>query len=145
MKKVSSAGFYKSLLIGDKAGRQSAVKGRSTSAKENALIEAIDNADLLIRYADQIEKLNKGKMDAREFLDELSAPALVTLLWALNNTNTPKDKAAIAQDILDRAGHSKINKVAMGTKSFDRNSSKEELIASLLGMARGTNFIEIEE
>ena len=117
----------------------------SENLTEDDLIDAIDQARVIEKYAKEIKDLRENKIDMTEFMEKMSVPAMVTLIYAMNSTTSLKDKASIAQDILDRAGHGKINKMAIASRSFDKKSSEDELISHILGMARGTNIIDIKE
>jgi hypothetical protein len=121
--------------IGGKVGKQILPRGDKrdpyVNEKENAIVEAIDNRAVLLKHADWLEKLRTGKADVRSFLNGVSPEVVIRLLYHCYQ-GAEKNRLAAIQDLLDRAGFSKLNKHAV-VGSVDPEASKEALIAMLMG------------
>lgn len=115
--------------------------GFQTNEKEDALIEAIDMRRTLIKHADWIEKVRTGQVDVPQFLNGLAPDVAVNLLDLALNGSSDKVRLAAIQDMLDRAGYSKVQKVAAAV--VDANAPREQLIAMIAGLSSKTKEIEI--
>jgi len=147
MRKISDRAYLEGFHSGGKQNKKTSIKQKALDDREfseEAFVEAFDQKDLILQYAKEIDQLRKGKIEMQEFLQTLSIPAVLTIVQSMNDANSPKDKAAIAGDILDRAGHGKINKVAMATKNFDKSTAKEELISHIMGFAADSDVVKVK-
>jgi hypothetical protein len=111
--------------------------------KEEYVTNAIDVKDTVMKYASFIQKLEENKIDVSGFLSKVSPDAIVKIL-SLMNSGSEKVQLDAAKDILDRAGHSKVNKVAMAG-TLDPQASKAELISTVLGLSKKTGELDIVE
>ena len=109
--------------------------------KEDIVASVIDNKKILVKYAEWFEALREGKTDVAGFLEKVSPDILVEMM-TLAITGADKIKLEACRDILDRAGYSKINKVAVAG-TLDAKASKEELLSTILGLGKKTGTIEV--
>lgn len=103
---------------------------------EDALIAAIDEKYALKRYQKDIQSLEKGSIDTPTFLKQVSNQMLKKLLYTIETTKDDRLKVNIAQDILDRAGHGKVNKAMVAHSHVDMNTTKTELINMVMSMGK---------
>lgn len=115
--------------------KNDAMKTQDTMAKY------LDQKDSILKYKDLIERMEEGKMGIAQALDKLS-PSMLLKILELTLNGSDKVKLEAAKDLLDRAGYTKVNKVAL-RGAIDTNASKEELISTILGMNDKTKAIEI--
>lgn len=115
--------------------------GFQSNEKEDAIIEAIDMRRTLTKHADWIEKLRAGHVDVPQFLNGMAPDVAVNLLDLALNGSSDKIKLAAIQDMLDRAGYSKVTKVAAAV--VDPNAPREQLVAMIAGLSSKTKEIEI--
>lgn len=147
MRKISDRGYLEAFHAGDKQKKKTSVKQKVLDDREfseSSFVEAYDQKELLVQYAEDIDKLRKGKIEMGDFLQTLSIPAILTIVQSMQDATSAKDRASIAGDILDRAGHGKINKVAMATKNFDRTTAKDELISHIMGFAADSDVVKVK-
>lgn len=127
-----------------KEGVRDKQPNRYENSKEDAIIGAIDLKRNIERYTKAVEDLRSGKKDVPQVIGEFSPDALFTLVEILSQ-GSEKAKLAAAQDLLDRAGYSKVQKHALAT--VDANQSKEALLSLLMGANKdlAAEGIEIED
>lgn len=113
----------------------------NVNSKEDAMVNAIDNRQVLSKYADWITALREGKTDVPGFLDKMS-PDLMIELMTIAMTGKDKIKLEAIRDMLDRAGYGKVNKVAVAG-TLDAKASKEELLSTILGLGKKTGTIDV--
>lgn len=115
--------------------------------KESYLIDLIDKADTIERYEKLINKLNEGTLDTPGFLKALAPQAALELVHIMTNGENEKTRLDAAKDLLDRAGHGKTQKVAVGHVHVDHTTSKRELINMVLSAARkaGINTVRKDD
>lgn len=111
--------------------------------KENHMAMAYELRGSIDRYTKIMSKLERGQTDIQGALGELAPDALMKLVELLK-TGQEKSQLEAAKEIMDRSGHTKINKVAIAG-SLDPNSSKEELISTIMGLGKKTGAIEVVE
>jgi hypothetical protein len=125
------------------AGANAKSPAHNRNHKEDAIIGAIDMKKTLSKHADWVEKLRAGQIDVSQFLSALSPDVAIELVDIALAGESEKNRLAAMQDILDRAGHGKINKHAIA--SVDPNQPKEQLISLIMGLNKKSKAIEIEE
>lgn len=104
-----------------------------SNEKEDAIIDAIDQRDVIMKHASWISKLREGKIDVNQFFGSVAPDVAVELLnLAVNGSE--KARLAAVTDLLDRAGFSKVQKHALAT--VDASQSKEALLSLLLGSSK---------
>lgn len=139
--------FFESYLAGEKQDSRTSHTqthaDRIERMSEDSFVEAYDAADLLVEYAKEIDDMRKGKIEVSEFLQTVSPQAILTILQAMTQSSKESVRVDAAKDLLDRAGHGKINKVAMGTKNFSRSDPKEELLAHIMGFSATSDVIKV--
>lgn len=131
------------------AGKRRVLKGitpkdgkvYATNAKEDALINAIDNRDFLLKHAKWIEKLQNGQIGVDQFLSQLAPEVALALAKEAFGADSAKIRVEAQKDLLDRAGFGKVQKHAIA--AIDPNAPKEELIALIEGLNKKTKTIEI--
>lgn len=132
---------------GEKVGRETFDRSRGNSfysrnSIEDRMVDAIDQKRFLTKYADWIEKLQNGEVDVATFIHGVSPDAAIKLVGlAMGHDSTDKIKLAALQDLLDRAGFGKVQKLAVA--NVDPSQPKAQLQAMLEGLARKTKAIEI--
>lgn len=109
---------------------------------EDALIEALDQKEVIIEHATWIEKLRSGKIDVGQFMQGLSPQMVMELLSIALHGQSEKSKLAAITDWLDRAGYGKVQKHALAT--VDVNQPKEALISMILGASKDLSKEGIE-
>lgn len=110
---------------------------------ENAIVDAMDMKEVLVKHATWVNKLRAGHIDASQFLQGLAPDVAVELLGIAMRGESEKTRLEAIKDFLDRAGLSKVNKIAMA--SVDASQPKEQLIAMVMGLAGKSKAIEITE
>lgn len=127
--------------------RDSSSKGgtqaHNRNHKEDAIAEAIDMKKTLITHADWITRLREGKIDTSQFIASMSPEVAVKLVDVAFNGESEKNRLAAMQDILDRAGHGKVNKHAIA--NVDPSQPKEQLLSLIMGLNKKSKAIEIED
>lgn len=111
--------------------------------KEDEWIELIDAKDFLFENRHAVEKLNKGHVDVPGFLKEIAPGVLLKLAQIAMHGSTEKARLTALQDLLDRAGYSKVEKHAIA--NIDPSIPQEQLISMLEGIGKKTGAIEIED
>lgn len=119
-------------------------KARVENSKEQSVVEAFDKRRTMKRYADLITRLMDGKIDVPSALQGASADAFVQILALMTDGDNDKIRLEAARDLLDRAGFTKTQKVAVAG-AIDTGAAKEELIATILGLSNKTKELEIIE
>ena len=99
------------------------------------MIKLIEQADALRRHRKSYEKLMKGTLDVPAYLAELTFDAAAKIAETIHSSD-PKLAFEAAKDVLDRAGHGKTQKIAVGHFQIDPNSTKRELVNTILTLAR---------
>jgi hypothetical protein len=115
----------------------------STAVSRERLDFLIDHKDFLLKYQDHIEKLMSGKIDVPQFLKIISPDMMVRLGQLALTAKNEKTKLTAMQDILDRAGYSKVEKHAIA--NIDPSIPQEQLIAMLEGIGKKTGTIDVED
>lgn len=110
---------------------------------EDYLVESYDLKETMKIAQKWIKDMDEGRLDPQSFLQNVSPLAAVKLLALARSGNSEKVQLAAVQDLLDRAGYSKVQKVAMA--SVDPNAPKEQLISIIEGLNKKNRVIEIED
>jgi len=135
------------LREGEKLSMRERGRGSEKSpqdSKESYMLEALDDLGVLRKHADYIDKLRRGMINPQQYLEGVSPEAAIQMTsMALNPETSEKVRLAALQDILDRAGYSKVQKHAIA--SVDANQPKEQLLSMLEGLNRKSKIIEIED
>lgn len=106
-------------------------------ARTNLLVNWIDTQRELDRYQRNLEKLSEGTLDVPGFLKVIAPQMLKKLVYTLETCKDEKLRVGIAQDLLDRAGHGKIQKGAVLHQGvIDINTTKTELVNLVLGLSK---------
>lgn len=113
------------------------------NSKEDSIIDAIDMRHTITKYTDWIERLRTGKIDVGQFFTSVSPDVAIQLLHTALDGESEKTRLAAITDLLDRAGHGKVNKHAIA--SVDPNQPKEQLLSLIMGLNKKSGTIEIEE
>jgi len=114
----------------------------TSKTKEDRLVEALDQKRMIERYMEHVEPLLRGKMDVQSFFGAIS-PRMASQLYDLAvNGDSDKVKLDAIRDILDRAGFSKVQKVAMATASA--NDPKDQLVSMIEGLVNKSKDMPIE-
>jgi hypothetical protein len=108
---------------------------------EDTMVKLLDHKSILFKHAKWLEKLEKGRIDVGGFMGKVSPTLVVELLKIATGGDSEKVRLEAIKDFLDRAGYSKVNKVAIAG-SIDSSATKEELINTILGLS-GKADIEI--
>lgn len=142
--------YFQRLTLGKMADVTNYKSGRNKktrpveNAREEAMVRTLDNKKMMRRHADLINKLIEGKMDVSQALHGASADAFVQLLALMIEGDNEKTRLEAAKDVLDRAGFTKTQRVAVAG-AIDTTATKEELIATILGLSTKTKELEIVE
>lgn len=132
----------------EKYSRQNVSNHNKDSSKEDAMAFLVDHRTELARLEPKIDKLMKNK-DVGEFIASMAPIAAVELAAIVTNPLADaKTKLTAIQDLLDRAGHGKVQKHAVA--SIDATTSRETLIATIMGgkkalEAQGLEITEDDE
>lgn len=104
---------------------------RLLEACQHLQIEPAQAQTWLIRpdFDSLLQKHVPEEKEIRDKFDRLAAPAVATLKRLMEDENTkPSTRAAIAKDLLDRAGYSPIKKIAV--VSFKADQTKADMLRS---------------
>jgi hypothetical protein len=104
-------------------------------AAEQRMVRMISRVRQFKEYETYFEKLRKGTLDVPGFMQEMTHEALMVLMETMRSEDERLAYDA-ARDVLDRAGHSKTQKIAVGHVHVDHNTSKRELINLIMTSAR---------
>lgn len=114
------------------------------NSAEDALIEAIDQRDFLTKHAEWVTKLQEGKLDVQSALQDLSPDMVIQLAFmAFSKDVSSKTRLTAIQDWLDRAGYSKVQKIAAAM--VDPNAPKEQLISLIASLGKKNKVIEVTD
>lgn len=117
---------------------------RSSNYKEDAIIDAIDQKRFLEKHAEFVSKLQDEKTDTAGFIRALS-PLLAMKMahLALGAGVSEKTQLKALQDLLDRAGHVKVQAIAAAV--LDPNTPTEQLLSMITGLAKKNRVVNIED
>jgi hypothetical protein len=119
-------------------------KGHSWSQgvnrKEEAIIDALDQKNFLLKHANWIEQLQDGRINVEGFLGALAPDVAIKLAELAFGGESDKVRLDAIKDFLDRAGFSKVNKHAVA--AIDPNAPKEQLISLIEGLGKKNQDIE---
>lgn len=104
-------------------------------AAEYRMIKMMERADKFQDYRHHFERLKKGSLDVPAFFGELSHEAMVVMIESMR-AEDPRLAFDAAKDVLDRAGHGKTQKIAVGHVHVDHQTSKRELINMIMSSAK---------
>jgi len=114
---------------------------------EDPLAEAIDNIEAVNQWVAHVKELKKRlrnrKIDVTAFFQECGAFAGNELLRMAITSKDAKIRLEALKELLDRGGNSKVNKVAIASTHVDRGAAKEELMATIRGLASKVKDVEI--
>lgn len=121
------------------------VRGRKQLAHRNKeeaeLVKMIDEKDAVLSLNKEIRKLSNTN-DVQSFLTEISPTMAIELALLAKASDSEKIKLEAIKDILDRAGFGKVTKHAVAR--FDANSSKEQILAAIMGARKDLSKAGIE-
>lgn len=104
------------------------------NSKEDSLIEAIDLRRDIAKLVPFLEKLDKGALDVRGFVDGISPQLLKQMLLVAFNGESEKNRLDSLKHLLGIAGHSPTQKHEIGR--LDPETPKQALISMLRGAKR---------
>lgn len=112
------------------------------NSREDMMLELIDNKRAVEKLVNWVDKLQNAKTDVQSFFGGLAPEVAIELAAMIFNPKTSeKTKLAAVQDLLDRAGHGKVQKHALAT--VDASTSKEAILSLISGKAGKIPDIEI--
>ena len=135
------ANVFDQLKLGTKV--QNKDQGGSDSHHDR-LIDMVQSIDTLKKYQESYARLKKGSLDVPAFLQELSIEAVMVVAADLTSDD-PDRRSKAAKDVLDRAGHGKTQKIAVGHMHVDRDTTKRELVNLVMSAAKRTGMAVKEE
>lgn len=128
-------------------GKHNALADAPSNLPENEFMEALDNIDAINEWVKHVKELKKKlrgkKIDVTTFFQECGAFAGNELLRMAITSKDAKIRLEALKELLDRGGNSKVNKVAIASTHVDRGAAKEELIATIRGLATRVKDVQI--
>lgn len=121
------------------------VQSKKSNSEEWRMVCALDEKRALERYQKHLEALEQGTLNMPGFLKQLSGPMIRKILYTVETTKDEKLRVSAAQDILDRAGHGKINKSIHAHQDLGFENTKRELINSVMSLAKKAGIKVKEE
>lgn len=119
---------------------------RDPGKQESHLISMIERADAIRWMQKQMGKAKKGTLDVPQCLNALSMRAVLEVGHLLTAEETPdKLRFEVAKDVMDRAGHGKTQKIAVGHMHIDPQATKTELINMIMSSAKSAGIDTKEE
>jgi len=115
----------------------------SSNAKENALIDAIDQKNSIQKFLEFQEKVKSGLIDPGQLMSGMAPEMAIELLKLAFDGETEKIRLEAIKDVLDRAGYTKVQKVALA--QLDASQPKAQLLAFIEGLSKKSGIIEIED
>jgi hypothetical protein len=125
--------------------RRSSIGSFRADAKEDELINALDDLAAIKRLAPTILKLTKKKITLEQAIRETSSDAFMMLMKLGFSEGSDKVKADVLKHLLALAGHSPAQKHQI--ERVDSNTPKEALLAMITGASSDLEKegIEIED
>lgn len=114
-------------------------EGKKIGRNEDRIIHMMERAQHFRDYNKQFEKLRQGTMSVPAFIQELSHEATMVLVESMR-ADDPRLAFDAARDVLDRAGHGKLQKVAVAHANVDHETSRRELINIIMSSAKKTGI-----
>lgn len=124
----------------EKRGRRGAQVGLKSRADlaEDELIDALDKGQVSEKFVATLQEIMDGKRSVKDGLDAAVIPALLEMMIQMRSSPSEKQRMDAAKDFLDRAGHSKVQKVHNMNEDLGANADPVELISAISGLIRET-------
>jgi len=141
-KRKGKSNEFQPKINGDPKNKNSASNYAGRNIKEDYMVDAVHSRATIMKYQELFDKLSRNRIDINGALQKLSADALLKIMDVMIQGTNDKVQLEAAKELLDRAGYSKVNKVAVAG-TLDANASKDELMATILGLSKSTGELEI--
>lgn len=123
-------------------GRGNSTARPAINSKEDSMLDSIDTIRMMQKHQAAIEKLSSREWTVEQFFNGVGPDIALELLKAAYLADSSKVRLDAIKDFLDRAGYTKVQKVAVA--NLDPNAPKEQLRAIAEGLIKkNANDVEL--